>query len=155
MNGVTTNIKIGNDPGGLYGMTQDDIDLLEVDADPGLIGYGYRFAPNGNSGGKYYFDLYILAADPINEVQDWTNIAVTNADGIYALHNTTGKPTRSETLYDLVTKCKSDDTITHTPDYVLWTHPISDVQGRILVIRDTFDHTSSNQTRKTERYEIM
>ena len=155
MNGVTTNIKIGNDPGGLYGMTQDDIDLLEVGADPGLIGYGCRFAPNGNSGGKYYFDLYILAADPINEVQDWTNLAVTKPDGVYVTPNTTGKPTRSETLHDLVTKCKSDDTITRILDYVLWTHPISDVQGRILVIRDTFDYTSSNQTRETERYEIM
>ena len=155
MNGATTNITIGNDPGGLYGMTQDDIDRLEVGGDPGLIGYGCRFAPNANSGGTYYFDLYILAADPINEVQDWTNLAVTTPNGVYVLHNTTGKPTRSETLHDLVTKCKSDNTITRILDYVLWTHPMSDVQGRILVIRDTFDYTSSNQTRETVRYELM
>ena len=155
MNGVTTNIKIGNDPGGLYGMTQDDIDRLEVGADPGLIGYGYRFAPKGNSGGTYYFDLYILAADPINEVQDWTNLAVTHTDRVYVEHNKTGKPTQSKTLYDLVTKCKSDNTRPHIIDYVLWTHPISDVQGRILVIRDTFDYTSSNQSRKTERFELL
>ena len=155
MNGATTNVQIGNDPGGLYGMTQDDLTQLEVGADPGLIGYGCRFVPNGNSGGTYYFDLYILAADPINEVQDWANLAVTTPNGVYVTPNTTGKPTRSETLYDLVTKCKSDNTNTRILDYVLWTHPISDVQGRILVIRDTFDYTSSNQTRNTERYELL
>ena len=156
MNGVTTNVKIGkNDPGGLYGMTQDDLTQLELDADPGLIGYGWRFAPNANSGGTYYFDLYILAADPINEVQDWASLVVTKPDGIYVMPNTTGKPTQSKTLYDLVTKCKSDNTNTRILDYVLWTHPISDVQGRILVIRDTFDYTSSNQTRNTERYELL
>ena len=155
MNGATTNVQIGNDPGGLYGMTQDDIDRLEVGSDPGLIGYGCRFVPNANSGGTYYFDLYILAADPINEVQDWSSLAVTDTDGIYVTPNTTGKPTQSETLYDLVTKCKSDNTKTRILDYVLWTHPMSDVQGRILVIRDTFDYTSSNQTRNTERYELM
>ena len=155
MNGATTNVKIGNDPGGLYGMTQDDIDRLEAGADPGLIGYGYRFAPKGDSGGTYYFDLYILAADPIDEVQDWANLAVTSTDHIYVEPNRTGKPTQSKTLYDLVTKCKSDNTYTHIVDYVLWTHPISDVQGRILVIRDTFNYTSSNQTRNTERYELL
>ena len=156
MNGATTNVKIGNDPGGLYGMTQDDLTQLEAGADPGLIGYGCRFAPNGNSGGTYYFDLYILAADPINEVQDWASLAVTDPDGVYVITNTTGKPTQSKTLYDLVTKCKSDNTTnTWILDYVLWTHPISDVQGRILVIRDTFNYTSSNQTRNTERYELM
>ena len=155
MNGATTNVQIGNDPGGLYGMTQDDLTQLEVGADPGLIGYGYRFAPNGNSGGTYYFDLYILAADPINEVQDWASLVVTKPDGAYVTTNTTGKPTQSKTLYDLVTKCKSDNTNTRILDYVLWTHPISDVQGRILVIRDTFDYTSSNQTRNTERYELL
>ena len=156
MNGATTNIKIGKeDPGGLYGMTQADLTQLEAGADPGLIGYGYRFAPKGNSGGTYYFDLYILAADSINEVQDWANLAVTRTDGVYVTPNTTGKPTQSKTLYDLVTKCKSDDTNTRILDYVLWTHPISDVQGRILVIRDTFDYTSSNQTRNTERYELL
>ena len=155
MNGTTTNVQIGNDPGGLYGMTQDDLTQLEVDADPGLIGYGCRFAPNANSGGTYYFDLYILAADPINEVQDWASLVVTNPDGVYVTPNTTGKPTQSKTLYDLVTKCKSDNTNTRILDYVLWTHPISDVQGRILVIRDTFDYTSSNQTRNTERYELL
>ena len=155
MNGVTTNIKIGNDPGGLYGMTQDDLTQLEVGADPGLIGYGCRFAPNGNSGGTYYFDLYILAADPINEVQDWASLAVTTTNRVYVTPNTTGKPTQSKTLYDLVTKCKSDNTNTRILDYVLWTHPISDVQGRILVIRDTFDYTSSNQTRNTDRYELL
>ena len=155
MNGVTTNVQIGNDPGGLYGMTQDDLTQLEVGADPGLIGYGCRFAPNGNSGGTYYFDLYILAADPINEVQDWASLAVTTTNRVYVTPNTTGKPTQSKTLYDLVTKCKSDNTNTRILDYVLWTHPISDVQGRILVIRDTFDYTSSNQSRKTERYEIL
>ena len=155
MNGATTNVQIGNDPGGLYGMTQDDIDRLEVGGDPGLIGYGCRFAPNANSGGTYYFDLYILAADPIHEVQDWTNLVVTKPSGVYVTPNTTGKPTQSKTLYDLVTKCKSDNTNTRILDYVLWTHPISDVQGRLLVIRDTFDYTSSNQTRNTERYELM
>ena len=155
MNGATTNVQIGNDPGGLYGMTQDDLTQLEAGADPGLIGYGCRFAPNGNSGGTYYFDLYILAADPINEVQDWANIAVTTTNGVYVTPNTTGKPIQSKTLYDLVTKCKSDNTNTRILDYVLWTHPISDVQGRILVIRDTFDYTSSNQTRNTERYELL
>lgn len=155
MNGATTNVQIGNDPGGLYGMAQDDIDRLEVGGDPGLLGYGCRFAPNGNSGGTYYFDLYILASDPINEVQDWSNLAVTTPNGIYVTPNTTGKPTRSETLHDLVTKCKSDDTNTRILDYVLWTHPISDVHGRILVIRDTFNYTSSNQTRETVRYELM
>lgn len=155
MNGTTTNVKIGNDPGGLYGMTQDDINRLEVGGDPGLIGYGCRFAPKGNSGGTYYFDLYILAYDPIDEVRDWASLAVTRSDGIYVTPNTTGKPTRSETLHDLVTKCKSDDTLTHILDYVLWTHPISEVHGRILVIRDTFDYTSSNQTRETEGYELM
>ena len=155
MNGATTNVQIGNDPGGLYGMTQDAIDQLELDADPGLIGYGCRFVPNGNSGGTYYFDLYILAADPINAVQDWANLAVTKNNVVYITPNTTGTPTQSKTLYDLVTKCKSDDTIARILDYVLWTHPISDVQGRILVIRDTFEYTSSNQTRDTERYELM
>ena len=155
MNGTTTNVQIGNDPGGLYGMTRDDIDRLEAGADPGLIGYGCRFAPDFNSGGKYYFDLYILAADPINEVQDWASLAVTTTTGVNITPNTTGKPTQSKTLYDLVTKCKSDDTITHTLDYVLWTHPISDVQGRILVIRDIFNYTSSNQTRDTERFELL
>ena len=155
MNGTTTNVQIGNDPGGLYGMTQDDLTQLEVGADPGLIGYGCRFVPNGNSGGTYYFDLYILAADPINEVQDWASLAVTKPDGVYVTPNTTGKPTQSKTLYDLVTKCKSDNTNTRILDYVLWTHPISDVQGRILVIRDTFNYTSSNQTRNTDRYELM
>ena len=155
MNGATTNVQIGNDPGGLYGMTQDDIYRLEVGGDPGLIGYGCRFAPNGNSGGTYYFDLYILASDPIDEVKDWANLAVTTPNGIYVTPNTTGQPTRSETLHDLVTKCKSDDTNTRILDYVLWTHPISDVHGRILVIRDTFDYTSSNQTRETVRYELM
>ena len=155
MNGTTMNVQIGNDPGGLYGMTQDDITQLEAGADPGLIGYGCRFAPNGNSGGTYYFDLYILAADPINEVQDWSSLAVTKPDGVYVTPNTTGKPTQSKTLYDLVTKCKSDNTNTRILDYVLWTHTISDVQGRILVIRDTFDYTSSNQTRNTERYELL
>ena len=155
MNGATTNVQIGNDPGGLYGMTQDDLTQLEVGADPGLIGYGCRFAPNANSGGTYYFDLYILAADPINEVQDWSSLAVTETDGVNVTPNTTGKPTQSKTLYDLVTKCKSDNTNTRILDYVLWTHPISDVQGRILVIRDTFDYTSSNQTRNTERYELL
>ena len=155
MNGATTNVQIGNDPGGLYGMTQDDLTQLEVGADPGLIGYGCRFVPNGNSGGTYYFDLYILAADPINEVQDWASLAVTTTTGVNITPNTTGKPTQSKTLYDLVTKCKSDNTNTRILDYVLWTHPISDVQGRILVIRDTFDYTSSNQTRNTERYELL
>ena len=155
MNGATTNVQIGNDPGGLYGMTQDDLTRLEVGGDPGLIGYGCRFAPNGNSGGTYYFDLYILAADPINEVQDWASLVVTKADGVYVTPNTTGKPTQSKTLYDLVTKCKSDNTNTRILDYVLWTHPISDVQGRLLVIRDTFDYTSSNQNRDTDRYELM
>ena len=155
MNGATTNVQIGNDPGGLYGMTQDDIDRLEVGGDPGLIGYGCRFVPNGNSGGTYYFDLYILAADPINEVQDWASLVVTKADGVYVTPNTTGKPTQSETLYNLVTKHKSDNTNTRILDYVLWTHPISDVQGRILVIRDTFDYTSSNQTRNADRYELL
>ena len=155
MNGATTNVQIGNDPGGLYGMTQDDLTQLEVGADPGLIGYGCRFVPNGNSGGTYYFDLYILAADPINEVQDWASLVVTKTDGVYVTPNTTGKPTQSKTLYDLVTKCKSDNTNTRILDYVLWTHPISDVQGRILVIRDTFNYTSSNQNRNTERYELM
>ena len=155
MNGATTNVQIGNDPGGLYGMTQDDIDRLEVGGDPGLIGYGCRFAPNANSGGTYYFDLYILASDPIDEVQDWANLAVTTPNGIYVTPNATGKPTRSETLHDLVTKCKSDDTNTRILDYVLWTHPISEVHGRILVIRDAFDYTSSNQTRETVRYELM
>lgn len=157
MNGTTTNVQIGNDPGGLYGMTQDDLTQLEVGVDPGLIGYGCLFVPNGNSGGTYYFDLYILAADPINEVQDWASLVVTKPDGVYVTPNTTGKPTQSKTLYDLVTKCKSDNTNTNTRilDYVLWTHPISDVQGRILVIRDTFNYTSSNQTRNTERYELL
>lgn len=156
INGATTNVKIGKtDPGGLYGMTQDDLTQLEAGADPGLIGYGCRFAPNGNSGGTYYFDLYILAADPINEVQDWASLAVTHTDRVYVEPNTTGKPTQSKTLYDLVTKYKSDNTRTYILDYVLWTHPISDVQGRILVIRDTFDYTSSNQTRNTERYELL
>ena len=155
MNGTTTNVQIGNDPGGLYGMTQDDIDRLEVGGDPGLIGYGCRFVPNGNSGGTYYFDLYILASDPINEVQDWASLVVTKADGVYVTPNTTGKPTQSETLYNLVTKHKSDNTNTRILDYVLWTHPISDVQGRILVIRDTFDYTSSNQTRNADRYELL
>lgn len=155
MNGVTTNVQIGNDPGGLYGMTQDDLTQLESDANPGLIGCGWRFAPNANSGGRYYFDLYILAADPINEVRDWSSLAVTTSDGVYVAPNTTGKPTQSETLYDLVTKRKSDNTNTRILDYVLWTHPISDVQGRLLVIRDTFDYTSSNKTRNTERYELM
>ena len=155
MNGATTNVQIGNDPGGLYGMTQDDLTQLEVGGDPGLIGYGCRFVPNGNSGGTYYFDLYILAADPINEVQDWASLVVTKTDGVYVTPNTTGKPTQSKTLYDLVTKCKSDNTNTRILDYVLWTHPISDVQGRILVIRDTFNYTSSNQNRNTERYELM
>ena len=136
-------------------MTQDDLTQLEVGADPGLIGYGCRFVPNGNSGGTYYFDLYILAADPINEVQDWASLVVTKPDGAYVTTNTTGKPTQSKTLYDLVTKCKSDNTNTRILDYVLWTHPISDVQGRILVIRDTFKYTSSNQTRNTERYELL
>ena len=156
INGATTNVKIGKtDPGGLYGMTQDDLTQLEAGADPGLIGYGCRFAPNGNSGGTYYFDLYILAADPINEVQDWASLAVTHTDRVYVEPNTTGKPTQSKTLYDLVTKYKSDNTRTYILDYVLWTHPISGVQGRILVIRDTFDYTSSNQTRNTERYELL
>lgn len=155
MNGNTMNVQIGNDPGGLYGMTQDDLTQLESDANPGLIGCGWRFAPNANSGGRYYFDLYILAADPINEVRDWSSLAVTKSDGVYVAPNTTGKPTQSETLYDLVTKRKSDNTNTRILDYVLWTHPISDVQGRLLVIRDTFDYTSSNQTRNTERYELM
>lgn len=155
MNGATTNVQIGNDPGGLYGMTQGDIDQLELDADPGLIGCGWRFAPNANAGGTYYFDLYILAADPINEVQDWANLAVTKTTGVYVTPNETGKPTQSKTLYDLVTQCKSDDTLGRILDYVLWTHPISEVHGRILVIRDTFDYTSSNQTRETGRYELM
>ena len=155
MNGATTNVQIGNDPGGLYGMTQDDLTQLEVGGDPGLIGYGCRFVPNGNSGGTYYFDLYILAADPINEVQDWASLVVTKTDGVYVTPNTTGKPTQSKTLYDLVTKCKSDNTNTRILDYVLWTHPISDVQGRILVIRDTFNYTSSNQNRNTERYDLL
>ena len=155
MNGATMNVQIGNDPGGLYGMTQDDLTQLEVGADPGLIGYGCRFAPNGNSGGTYYFDLYILAADPINEVQDWASLVVTKPDGVYVTPNTTGKPTQSKTLYDLVANYKLDVTNTRILDYVLWTHPISDVQGRLLVIRDTFDYTSSNQTRNTDRYELL
>ena len=155
MNGINMNVQIGNDPGGLYGMTQDDIDRLEVAAGPGLIGYGCRFVPKAGYIGTYYFDLYILASDPINEVQDWASLAVTDPDRVYVEHNTTGKPTQSKTLYDLVTKCKSDNTITMILDYVLWTHPISDVQGRILVIRDIFDATSSNQTRNTERYDLL
>ena len=155
MKGVTMNVKIGNDPGGLYGMTQDDLTQLEANANPGLIGYGCRFAPNANFGGTYYFDLYFLAADPINEVQDWASLAVTDTDGVYFIPNATGKPTQSKTLYDLVTICKSDDTIEHVPDYVLWTHPISDVQGRILVIRDACGYKSPNETRKPRRYELL
>ena len=155
MNGDTINITIGRNPGGLYGMSQDEITQLELAADPGVIGYGCRFVSNGNDSGIFYFDLYILAADPIAEVQDWSALVLTATDGIYVMRNTIGKPTQTYTLYDLVTKCQSDDQRTSPLDYVLWTHPVSDVQGRLLVIRDAFAYTASNQSRKPEIYELM